>query len=152
MMASPLDSLKQVYLAGDSDDPNLNGADIKEADPDLLQGQKILLVEDEALVGMDLQMQLEMAGAETIGPIPSLEEAVSAATEGMFAAAILDIDLRGKDVFPAADQLKRRGIPFVFHTGHGRRTELTDDYPSVPVCKKPVNGDKLLRVLAGLLA
>ncbi|MEE4209895.1 MAG: hypothetical protein V2I43_11570 [Parvularcula sp.] len=151
MMPSSLDHVKQVYLAGEPRGAAADRSEAREGDPALLNGHTVLLVEDEALVGMALQLDLESAGAQVIGPIPSLEEGLSAATDAPFAVAILDIDLRGKDVFPVADQLLARDIPFLFHTGHGRRTELTNGYPGVPVCKKPMNSQKLLRVLAGLL-
>jgi CheY-like chemotaxis protein len=152
MMSSQLDSVNQVYLAGQPPHAAQTDMGLREADPALLKGRTVLVVEDEALVGMELQFELEHAGADVIGPIPTLTEAISAATEKTFAAAILDIDLRGQDVFPAADHLKTRDIPFLFHTGHGRRVELTEGYPGVPVCKKPMSTERLLRVLAGLLS
>jgi DNA-binding response OmpR family regulator len=150
-MVAQLNTVRQVYIAGGQDDGRGQGVEVREADPSLLKGETVLVVEDEALVGMELQFELQKAGASVIGPIASLEEAVSVAGDQTFAVAILDIDLRGQDVFPAADELRRRSIPFLFHTGHGRKLELTAGYPGVPVCKKPMNMGRLLRVLAGLL-
>lgn len=123
----------------------------REGDPTRLAGRRVLLVEDEVLIAMELEMALEDAGAIVLGPIHSLPAAIEAARTVDLAAAVLDIDLAGRDVFPAADILRARGVPFVFHTGHGRRIELDRDYPAVPVCKKPVSGDRVVRILAGML-
>ena len=62
---------------------------------------------------------------------------VLAAQEDSFDVAVLDVDLNGKDAYPAADVLEDRGIPFVFHTGHGTKRELRASYPTAPVIKKP---------------
>lgn len=121
--------------------------------PVSLEGLTILLVEDEALIGLDLQMTLEDAGATVLGPLPSLSNAIHAAREDRFDAAVLDIDLQGKDVFPAAEILVERGIPFLFHTGHGTKAALAERFADVPVCPKPAAAKPLLetlRQLAGL--
>jgi DNA-binding response OmpR family regulator len=116
-----------------------------------LRGRRVLVVEDEALVAMELEYKLEAAGAVVYGPAASLPEAIAAAEEEHLEAAILDVDLGGLDVFPVADMLKARGVPFLFYTGHGRRTALAGDYPDAPVCQKPLSSDEVLRVLAKLL-
>jgi DNA-binding response OmpR family regulator len=111
----------------------------------------VLLVEDEALIAMELEMALENAGAVVVGPVYSLPTALEAARATELAAAVLDVDLGGRDVFPVADLLLARGVPFVFHTGHGRRLVLGRDYPDAPVCKKPTSGERVVRVLAATL-
>lgn len=122
-----------------------------EADARILNGRDILLVEDEALIAMEIEMVLEAYGALIHGPIPDLPGATQAAEAGHFDAAILDVDLCGEDVFPAAQVLQRRRVPFLFHTGHATRGELQRDYPDVPVCKKPMASDRLARCLAALI-
>ncbi len=122
-----------------------------EADARVLNGQTILLVEDEALIAMEIEMILEAFGARVHGPVPDLAEAVVAAETERFDAAVLDIDLGGEDVFPVARILQRREVPFLFHTGHGLRREIEQDFPQVPVCKKPMPGDRLARHLAALV-
>ena len=116
--------------------------------PEGLAGLRILLVEDEAILALDLRYTLEDAGASVIGPIVTVPDAVRAANSEAFDAAILDIDLQGRDVFPAAEILAARRIPFVFHTGHGRPAELETAFAGVPVCAKPADPDALLRTLA----
>lgn len=120
-------------------------------DLSVLAGKRVLLVEDEAFVAMDIQFALEDAGAHVVGPCASLSAALAAARGEELDAAILDIDLGGLDVFPAADILRDAGVPFVFHTGHGQRRELIEDYPDAPVCKKPVGSDRLLNALAAIV-
>jgi DNA-binding NtrC family response regulator len=122
-----------------------------EADARILNGRTILLVEDEALIAMELEMVLEAYGAQIHGPIPDLASAKEAAETGRFDAAILDVDLCGEDVFPVAKVLQNRNVPFLFHTGHATRGELGEDYPDAPVCKKPMAGDQLARHLAALI-
>ena len=61
---------------------------------------------------------------------------------------MLDVDLGGVDVFPAAEELRRRGIPFLFHTAHADRAELQAQFGDVPVCRKPVSMTELIEVLA----
>ncbi len=116
-----------------------------------LKGTTILLVEDEALLALDLQDTLEETGAAVIGPVPSLAGAIQAATDECFDAAILDIDLQGKDVFPAAEILVKRDVPFLFHTGHGKQPELAASFPNVPVFIKPAEPSDLLHALSKLI-
>lgn len=122
-----------------------------EGDARRLNGQTILLVEDEALIAMEIEMILEAFGAIVHGPIPELSEALAAAASERLDAAVLDIDLGGEEVFPVAQVLQRRRVPFLFHTGHGLRHELEGDYPGAAVCKKPMPADRLARHLAALL-
>ncbi|MEQ8405384.1 MAG: hypothetical protein RKE49_09820 [Oceanicaulis sp.] len=116
-----------------------------------LDGATVLLVEDEALIGLDLQFILEEAGATVLGPIPTLSGAIRAASEEPLDAAILDIDLQGEDVFPAAEVLGERGVPFLFHTGHGRKAELAASFANAPVCSKPAAPSVLLNTLGDLI-
>jgi CheY-like chemotaxis protein len=113
-----------------------------------LRGRNILVVEDESLVALLMADAFEDAGASVIGPCFTISECVrTAALEGID-AAVLDVDLGGQDVFPAADELKRRGIPFVFHTAHADREELRSRFGDVPVCRKPIGMDALVTALA----
>ena len=77
-----------------------------------LDGKRILLVEDEALVLLTLEDILTELGCEIAGSAATLDEAVSAAAGLSCDAAILDVNLRGQLVFPAADLLARRAVPF----------------------------------------
>ncbi|HRD29576.1 MAG TPA: PAS domain S-box protein [Caulobacter sp.] len=111
----------------------------------------ILVVEDEVLVAMELCNGLAAVGWDVLGPATTTDEALDLlAGERQPDAAILDINLAGKLVFPLADLLRARGIPFVFCTGY-EETGGGDRYRDAPVVRKPVNletlGQELNRVL-----
>jgi CheY-like chemotaxis protein len=89
-----------------------------------LQGLRILVVEDEALVSMLVEEELLDAGALVIGPACSLDEALrlieTAVADGGLSAAVLDINLAGVAVWPAADRLAALGVPFVLSAKIGK--------------------------------
>lgn len=85
-----------------------------------LKGRRILVVEDESLVAMLLETILEDMGCETVGPISNVAEAVGLIEGGEpLHGALLDVNVAGYEVFPAAMALEARGVPFVFSTGYG---------------------------------
>jgi CheY-like chemotaxis protein len=135
-----------VNGGGASPDPHMRRA----ADGLPLRGRTILVVEDESLIALLIQDVLEEAGASVLGPCYSFAECMRAARFEKFDAAVLDVDLAGEDVFPAADEIRKRGIPFVFHTAHGDREEIRARFGDIAVCRKPVSMDDLLKVLARL--
>ena len=118
-----------------------------------LEGRAILLVEDEMLLAMDLQFMLEDAGAKVVGPYARVTDAEAAARDESlhFDAAILDVDLHGYEVYPAAEALMDRGIPFLFHTGHGDPDALAQRFANAPTLIKPTMHRDVLAVLTGLL-
>lgn len=113
-----------------------------------LGGRRILVIEDEYLVAQIVVDLLEDAGAEVLGPIGWLEEALSFIEDvsNRFDAAVLDVNLHGKKSYPLADALARRAIPFTFATGYGR--EFIDEaYRDYPRCEKPLNQSVLVAAL-----
>jgi len=116
-----------------------------------LLGRRVLIVEDEALVAMDLQFAFEDAGAEVVGPAMSLGDALALAEQAPeIDCALLDVDLAGCDVYPVAQILQSRGIPFIFHTGHGSRRAHSEMFPGAITCLKPTLPEMLIDLLAGL--
>lgn len=113
-----------------------------------LRGRTILIVEDESLIALLLTDALEEAGASIAGPCYTLMECMKAAKAQGIDAAVLDVDLAGQDVFPAAEELRKRNIPFIFHTAHADRQELHARFGEVPVCRKPTRMEDLVSVLA----
>jgi CheY-like chemotaxis protein len=83
-----------------------------------LAGRRVLVVEDEALIAIDIVAMLEDLGIIVRGPVATLDEAVKAATELEVDAALLDVNLARQQVWPAADLLRRRGVPMIFMTGY----------------------------------
>ena len=118
---------------------------------------RALLVEDEALIALTLKMMLETdMGFEVVGPIARLDEAIEAARTEALDLALLDVAIIGGEVFPVADILQARGIPIIFHTGHGWADELTDAYRSAQVFPKPTDEavlrDAMMRMITGPVA
>lgn len=116
-----------------------------------LKGRSVLVVEDEALVAMMLEDLLAEAGATVIGPAATIEEALAAARDAApLHAALLDVNLGGRPVFPVADALDARRIPYAFASGYG--DAATDGrFADHPVLAKPFTEDTLLRTLERLI-
>jgi two-component sensor histidine kinase/DNA-binding response OmpR family regulator len=107
-----------------------------------LPGQRIMIVEDEALVAMILEDQLEELGISIVATCASVAEAMKAIEKCAPEAAILDVNLGGQLVYPVADCLIDRGIPFVFITGYGRES-VDQRYSFVKILEKPVERQAL---------
>jgi CheY-like chemotaxis protein len=84
-----------------------------------LAGLRILVIEDEPLVALEIEEVLSEVGAVVIGPAASVERALKLVEAGGFDGALLDVNLRGERVDAVADALADKGFPFVFATGHG---------------------------------
>jgi CheY-like chemotaxis protein len=85
-----------------------------------LEGKRILVVEDEAMVAMLIEDMLAGLGCEVVGPAMRLDHALRLAETGAIDAAVLDINLGGERSDPVADILERRRVPILFVTGYGR--------------------------------
>jgi CheY-like chemotaxis protein len=108
--------------------------------------QRVLIVEDEALVGMALEDALGFLGVDVVGVAGTVDEALERIEADRFDGAILDVQLHGKDVLPVADSLKQHGIPFVFATGYGR-AGVPEKYRDALVLQKPFMPAELKDVL-----
>lgn len=123
------------------------------AAPDALRplaGLRILVVEDEPLIAMDIEERLLAAGGEVIGPATNLETARRLIAETAPDAALLDANLAGARVDDLAVELRRRGIPFAFATGFGRAS-LPEAFHDVPVLGKPFGSEQLVEMVRSLL-
>jgi CheY-like chemotaxis protein len=109
--------------------------------------RRVLIVEDEVLVGMLLEEMLQELGYELAALSTHLDDALSQARTAAFDFAVLDINLNGKQSFPVADAIRSRGLPFVFATGYGRRI-LDAPYKDTPVLQKPFSLEELRATLA----
>ncbi|MDB5691439.1 MAG: response regulator [Alphaproteobacteria bacterium] len=101
-----------------------------------LDGVRILLVEDEAIIAMTAEDMAGALGCRIVASAATLAEALAAAERGGFDVALLDINLNGVDSLPAAAWLKRQGLPFVFTTGYGS-SGRDPAYDDVPLVTKP---------------
>ena len=101
------------------------------------------------LIGMLLEDMLTDMGHVVVGVVPRVNEALAAVRKEEFDYAILDVHLNGQAVFPVAEALIERGIPFVFATGYGERG-LPDQYRTRPILQKPFARDDLEKTLAAI--
>lgn len=107
---------------------------------------RILLVEDEMLVAMLLEDMLAEAGHVIVGPVSRIDRAVDAASREQVDLAILDVNLGGQEVYPVAEALAARGIPFAFATGYGA-SGLREPWQDRPTLQKPFHRDDLFRMV-----
>ncbi len=108
---------------------------------------RILIVEDEALIALDLACAVEDHDGEVIGPVASVAEALALLEMVPVAGAVLDANLRDGVVTPLARRLLDRGVPFVIHTGTGLPADLVETPVVLPVVMKPASA----RHVVGLL-
>src|SRR5260221_492765 len=108
-------------------------------------GNRVLLVEDEILVAMMMKDILTELGFSVIGPFSRLAEAMVAAVHDNIDAGIIDVNLGGEFVYPVADVLAAREIPFVFITGYAVES-IDSRFGYVPIVKKPVQRQVLQKI------
>jgi PAS domain S-box-containing protein len=111
--------------------------------------KRILLVEDEAMIGIMMRELLSEYGMFVVGPCCSLQDALKEAAAD-FDGAFLDLNLAGEFVYPVATLLGRRNIPFTFVTGYGAES-VERGFEGVPVLQKPVTRENLEIQLATML-
>ncbi|MDR5735957.1 response regulator [Caballeronia sp. LZ025] len=116
----------------------------------ILDGRRIMVVEDDYLVALGLLTVLEEAGAHVVGPFASAQEAVALLEQGceIIDAAVLDVDLNGAKSYPVAEALASRDIRFIFATGYGVDA-LAEGYRHYPRCQKPFDHNAILKALKG---
>jgi len=136
--ASGLFSIREVWSGG-------KGVD--------LTGQRVLVVEDEVLVAATIEWELTVAGAEVVGPAYTVEEALVYASHEAIHVAVLDINLLGKKVWPVAEVLQRRGVPYVFASANAFGADaVPGPLAAAPRFDKPVSINAMLKTLASLAA
>jgi CheY-like chemotaxis protein len=118
-----------------------------------LRDRRILVVEDEYLIALNLQDSLETAGSVVLGPVASVEKAISKIeSEPHIDAAVLDVNLGGVLAYPVADMLVAREIPFIFTSGY-EDNALRTRYSNVKTCTKPYQleamQEALLQAMSG---
>jgi DNA-binding NtrC family response regulator len=115
-----------------------------------LAGRRVLIIEDEVLMAMELEDLLEREGAVVVGSAGSVargRELLNDEPE----VAILDLNLAGEDSTPLAAALAQRHIPFVVVTGYDDSRVLETELAGAPRTQKPVNHATLVRLLQRLL-
>jgi DNA-binding NtrC family response regulator len=116
-----------------------------------LKGARVLVVEDDLLISMDLTAGLTDAGAQVVGPCRTAKDAVAFVNEWNISVALLDIRLASESVVPVAMQLSDRGIPFVFYTGYLDTGEIQEKFPHCKIVYKPASLKILVDAIAEVL-
>ena len=113
---------------------------------DNLQGLRVLVVADEAAISLLLEDMLLDFGCEVIGPAARLSTALDTVNREAVDLAILDVNVAGEPIYPVAEALVERSVPFVFSTGYGS-AGIKDAYRDRPVLQKPFAQHDLLQKL-----
>ena len=104
--------------------------------------RRVLVVEDEYFVADDIARALGRLGIDVVGPVADASTAIELVEVEEIHGAVLDINLKGEKVYPVADALRVRGVPFGFATGYDRSV-LPSGYRDVPRWEKPFDTEKL---------
>jgi DNA-binding response OmpR family regulator len=121
----------------------------QEADQPGLAGKRILVIEDEPLISMDLEASLTKNGCEVLGPASTLDQAKRLIERADFDAALVDANLGGRPVNDLAAALTKRNIPFAFVTGYGREA-LPAAFVEGIVLDKPFTQEQLFATVGQL--
>jgi DNA-binding response OmpR family regulator len=104
-----------------------------------LTGRRVLIVEDDYFLADELRAEFQQAGAEVVGPVGRVREALDLVErDEPIHAAVLDISVAGEMVFDVADALRARNVPFVFTTGYDAET-IPAAYATVRRYEKPID-------------
>jgi len=130
--------------------PDAPLTDATQVDETCSGAVRILLAEDETLVAVLLEEDLRSAGYAIVGPFARLAKAIQASRRETFDLAILDVNLQGEMIFPLAEELRARGIPFLLLSGYGP-TSLPEQFRRAPRIPKPYDPDVLIKVIQGIV-
>jgi DNA-binding response OmpR family regulator len=116
-----------------------------------LTGARVLVVEDDFLIAMELSDLLRDAGAQIVGPSRDLTSALALAEEPGLSAAVLDMQLGDTTSQPVARRLAARGIPFFFYTGQAETDPLRAEWPDCRIVSKPALAQSLVDAVLALV-
>lgn len=129
----------------------LRRADARSDDLSDSQKHRILIVEDEAMISMLIEDMVLDFGSEVVGPAARLDHALTLALQAEVDVAILDINVDGTVIYPVADVLRFRGIPFIFATGYDFRA-LPQRFQGSPTLSKPFSYQNFTDTLRTVLS
>jgi DNA-binding NtrC family response regulator len=108
---------------------------------------RVLVVEDEFIIALDLTETVRDLGYTVEGPFANKDHAMIAISQQLPDIAILDVMTADGEVFPLADALTDAGVPIIFHSGHVRETDVAQRYPEAQAAAKPCPPDQLISMI-----
>lgn len=116
-----------------------------------LVARRLLIIEDEIMVAMDMERTLATAGYLIVGVASTVAAALRILKESPIDLAVLDVNLGGESVLPLAERLRADKIPFLFLSGYARDHVLRGEFQELPCLEKPCSDRVLLTALKKLL-
>jgi DNA-binding NarL/FixJ family response regulator len=107
-------------------------AQVHESPKRPLAGRRILVAEDEALVALELMWMLENFGCELVGPLATVDEVLESARRGSLDGALLDVNLRGRQIFEILPELKKLGMRIILASGYDDPTLFPGMFRAMP--------------------
>jgi CheY-like chemotaxis protein len=114
-------------------------------------GRRVLVVEDQCAVALDLCESLDREGASVVGPASTVEDALQMLESSRPDVAVLDIQLRGGLVYPVADRLEELGVPYLF-TSACEPHEIPEHYRRAPRFDKPTRLSSVIAAIGDQIA
>ena len=125
---------------------------VRVNDDRTLEGRRLLVVEDDAVLSMDLEQILRSAGAETVLLCRNVAEALTALANNRISAAVLDFRIGHETTISVAQQLSQRGTPFIFYTGQLAGDPGLTEWPSCKVVLKPAPARRVISAITEVLS
>lgn len=117
-----------------------------------LAGGRILLAEDEGLIALELERILQDLGCDVVGPLASVDDVLENAQRGRFDGALLDINLRGRQIFEILPALQKLGLPLIITSGYDDVTLFPALFRTVPRIAKPFDERELRQICERVFA
>jgi CheY-like chemotaxis protein len=117
-----------------------------------LDSLRILVVEDELIIALNLEDMLASFGCEVVGPFAHISEAEQAARSERLDGALLDVNVRGRLVYPVAEILLARKVPVLFCSGYSDTSIMPERFARVPQMSKPYAESSLREAMLRVFA
>jgi DNA-binding NtrC family response regulator len=111
------------------------------------EGLRVMLVEDDVLLAMEMEDFLGDLGCEVIGPFGKLDESMEASDREHLDGAVLDLNLRGELSFPLIDKLSEDGVPVIVCSGYVDLPGMKERLATAPCVGKPCNSEALVELM-----
>jgi DNA-binding NtrC family response regulator len=117
-----------------------------------LAGQRILVAEDESLIALELERILQDFGCEVVGPVANIDDVLENAERGGFDGALLDVNLRGRQIFEILPALQKLHLKLIITSGYDDVTLFPPAFRAVPRIAKPFDERQMRRICESVFA